>query len=80
MSVATDGLPPGIGTPTDNALSRAQRSSSRTNIKEEDRLAISIRLTRVVVDNVSNLLPLAVDLACDIPVMSIKRRLGAGIC
>jgi hypothetical protein len=78
MPVAANGLPPSIGTPANDAFGRTQRSGSRTYIQEENRLTIGIRLARVVVDDISNLLPLAVDLSCDVPVMSVKWRLSAG--
>jgi hypothetical protein len=78
VPVAANGLPPSIGTPANNTLGCAQRSSSGTHVEEENRLAVSLRFTRVVVDDVSNLLPLSVDLSSDVPVVSVERGLGAG--
>lgn len=78
MSVTANGLPPGIGAPANNALGRAQRSSSGTHVEEENRLAVSLRLARVIVDDISNLLPLPVDLSCNVPVVSVERGLGTG--
>lgn len=77
MPVAANGFPPSIGTPADDTLGCAQRSSGRAHIKEEHGLAVGVGLTRVVVNDISNLLLLAVDISCDVPVVSVKWRLGA---
>jgi len=76
MLIASNSLPPGICAPANNTLSRTQRSSGRTHIKEEDWLAVGIRLARVVINNISDLLPLAVDFSCNVPVVSVKWWFG----
>lgn len=80
MPVAADGLPPGIGTPANDTLGGTQGCSGRTHIEEEDRVTVGIGLARVIVDDVSNLLPLAVDLSRNVPVVSVKWRLGTKVC
>lgn len=80
VPVAADGLPPGIGTPANDALGGTQGRGGRTHIEEEDRVTVGIGLARVIVDDVSNLLPLAVDLSRNVPVVSVKWRLGTKVC
>jgi hypothetical protein len=80
VPVAADSLPPGIGTPANDTLGGTQGRGGRTHIEEEDRVTVGIGLARVIVDDVSNLLPLAVDLSCNVPVMSVKGRFGARVC
>lgn len=75
--VAADGLPPHIRAPSDNALGCALRSHGGADIQVEDGLACDLGLTRVVVDNISDLLLLAVDISGNIPIVSVERRLGA---
>jgi hypothetical protein len=76
MPIASNGLPPGICAPANNTLSRTQRSSGWTHVKEEDWFAMGIRLAGVVINNISDLLPLTVDFSCNVPVMSVERWLG----
>lgn len=60
--VTANGLPPHIAAPSDNAFGGTLRSGRRANIEEEDGLVvILVVLTRVVVDDIANLLLLAVD-------------------
>lgn len=77
--VATDGLPPHVATPADDSLGGSQRRSGGADIEVENRLIVIVyllSLARVVVNDVSNLLLLAIDLARDVPVVSVKGRLG----
>jgi len=80
VPVAADGLPPSIGTPANDTLGGTQGRSGRTHIEEEDRVTVGIGLARVIVDDVSNLLPLAVDLSRNVPVVPVKGRLGTKVC
>jgi hypothetical protein len=74
--VTPDGLPPHVATPTDDAFRGSQGRSCRPDVEVEDGLTCGLRLAGVVVDYVSDLFPLAVDLTRDIPVVPIKGRLG----
>lgn len=75
--VASDGLPPYVAAPADDSLGRALHCCGRPHIEVEDGLACGLRLARVVVDDVSDLLRLSIDVSGDEPVVAIKRRLGA---
>lgn len=61
--VSSDGLPPDVCTPSNNAFSAASWRSCRSDVEVEDRLTCGFRLAGVVVDDVSNLLFLAVDVS-----------------
>lgn len=70
------GTPPDVAAPSDEALRRAGRGGSRAHVEVEDGLAGGLRRTGVVVDDVADLLLLAVDVSLDVPVVAIKRRLS----
>lgn len=53
------------------------RSSGGANVKVEDGLSAGLGLAGVVVDDISDLFLLAVDVTGDVPVVSIKGRLGS---
>lgn len=61
--VAPDGFPPHICAPSNNALGRASRSSGRPDVKVEDRFTSGLRFAGVIVDDVADLLFLAIDLS-----------------
>ncbi len=46
----------------------------RANIEVEDGLSRRLGFSGIVVDDIANLLPLSVDVARDVPIMSIERR------
>lgn len=79
VSVATNRLPPDVGTPSNESLSSGSRSNGWSDVEIEDGLAIGLRVSRVVVDDVSDLLLLTVDISSDIPIVAIKRGLSAVI-
>jgi hypothetical protein len=58
--VSANSLPPDIAAPSDNAFSSSLRSSCGSNIEVEDGFACRLVFARVVVDDVSNFLALAV--------------------
>lgn len=59
--VTSDGLPPGICAPTDDSLCASERRGGRPNIQVEDGFSCGLGLSRVVVDDISNLFLFAVD-------------------
>lgn len=77
VSVATNRLPPDVGTPSNESLSSGGGSNGGSDVEVEDGLAIGLRVSRVVVDDVSDLLLLTVDISSDIPIVSVKRGFGA---
>lgn len=76
-SVTANRLPPYISTPSDESLRGTQGRKGWSNIEEENGLSGGIGLARIVIDNVSDLLLLAVDVSRDVPVVSVERRLGS---
>lgn len=70
-------LPPHVGAPADDALGSAQRRGRGPDIEVEDGLSGRFRLAGVVVDDVADLLLLAVDVAGDVPVVTIKREVSS---
>jgi hypothetical protein len=80
VPVAANGLPPGISTPANDTLGGTQGCSGRTHIEEEDRVAVGIGLARIIVDDISDLLPLAIDFSRNVPIVSVKGRLGTEMC
>lgn len=75
--ITADGLPPHVTAPSDDSLGGALRSSGGANVKVEDGLSAGLGLAGVVVDDISDLFLLAVDVTGDVPVVSIKGRLGS---
>lgn len=75
--VASDSLPPDVCTPSDNALGGASWSGGRSDVEVEDRFTSWLRFTGVVVDDISDLLSLAVDISGDVPVVAVKWRFSA---
>lgn len=75
--VASNCLPPHVSGPSDDSFCRALGSGSRSNIEVEDWFARGLRFAGVVIDNVADFCSFAVDVAGDIPVVSIKRWLGS---
>ncbi len=61
--VASDGLPPHIAPPSNDALRGTERRRRRSDIEVEDRLTRWLRLPGIVVDNVANLPSLAIHVA-----------------
>jgi hypothetical protein len=61
--VAANRLPPHVRTPANHSLCRSERSGSGSHIEVENRLATGLGFTRVVIDNVADLLLLSVDLS-----------------
>lgn len=70
--ITANSLPPNICAPSDDTFSSTLRSGSRTHVKEEDGLTIFFRLARVVIDHVTDFLSLAVDVARDVPIVSVE--------
>lgn len=78
--VSSDSFPPDVRTPSDNTFSAASRCSCRSDIEVEDWFTCRLRLTRVVVNHITNLLFLAVDVSRNVPVVSVKGRFSAACC
>jgi hypothetical protein len=68
--------PPYIATPAHQPLGSSRRCHSRAHIEVEDGFASRLGLPGVVVDNVADLLLFAVDVARDVPIMTIKGWFG----
>jgi len=71
------GTPPNITSPPYYALGGTRGGQGRPNIEVEDRFASGLLGPFVVIDNITNFFSCAVDIPCDIPIMAVKRRLGA---
>jgi hypothetical protein len=61
--VAPNGFPPDVCTPSNNSFGGASWSGSRSDIEIKDRFTSGFRLPGVVIDDVSDLLFLAIDLS-----------------
>lgn len=68
--------PPYIATPAHQPLGGARRCQSWADIEVEDGFTSRLGLPGVVVDDVADLLLLAVDVARDVPVVTIKGWFG----
>lgn len=64
--------PPHVAPPPDEALGGADGRHGGPDVEVEDGLAGDLGLARVVVDDVADLLGLAVDVAGDEPVVAVK--------
>lgn len=78
--VTANSLPPHICAPSDDSLGASQRRGRRTDIQVEDGLTGGLRLSRVVVDDVSDLLLFTVDISGDEPVMAIEWKFSSDYC
>lgn len=72
-------LPPYVGSPSKHSLDSLCRGHCWADVEIEDGLAVLIRLSRIVVDNIANLFLLAIDVARNVPVVAIKGELGATV-
>lgn len=75
--VTSDGLPPRICAPSDDSLCASERRGGRPNIQIEDGLSSWLGLSRVVIDNISNLFLFAVHVSGDEPVMAIEGKVSS---
>lgn len=73
------GTPPHVTAPSEQPLGGTRRTHRRPHVEVEDGFASGFRGPTVVVDNIPNLLGRTVDVSRNIPVVSIKRGLGAAI-
>lgn len=77
--VTSNCLPPHVSGPPNDSFCRALGSGSRSNVEVEDWFTRGLRLAGVVVDDVPDFCSFTVDVAGDIPIVSVKRRLGSTV-